>query len=284
LARTPVTQQASPWYKDAVIYGVDVAKFRDGNGDGIGDFVGLTEKLPYLEELGVTCLWLLPFFTTPNKDNGYDVSDYYAVNPDVGTRKDFLDFLHAAGEHGIRVIVDLVANHTSDEHPWFEAARRDEKSRYRNYYVWSEGPPPLTPGQRSIFPGEVDTVWTYDEIARAYYFHNFYPFQPELNSANRQVREEMLRVMDYWISLGVMGFRIDAAPLLIGQNGLERADPDDPHGVLREMSTLMRNRRPAGMLLGEVKCRSRKSAPISAAVTSSTCSSISLAPATCSLP
>ncbi|GLQ55325.1 alpha-amylase family protein [Devosia nitrariae] len=241
-----------PWYVDAVIYGVDIEKFADGNGDGIGDFIGLAERLPYIAELGVTCIWLLPFFGSPGRDNGYDVSDYYAIHPHVGTRDDFLFFLHRAGEHGIRVIIDLVANHTSNEHPWFHAARRDEHSRYRDYYVWSHDPPPVEPNTHSIFPGEETSVWTYDEIARAYYFHKFYDFQPDLNMANQEVREEILRVIDYWLSFGISGFRIDAAPLMISDNGLERANPSDPHGVLRELALYVRERRDQGLLIGEV--------------------------------
>ena len=241
-----------PWYTDAVIYGIDVEKFADGNGDGIGDFVGLAEKVPYIAELGVTCIWLLPFFASPDRDNGYDVSDYYHIGTRVGTAADFLAFLHKAGEHGIRVIIDLVANHTSNEHPWFEAARRDEKSHFRDYYVWSPDPPPVEPGTHSIFPGEETSVWTYDEVARAYYFHKFYHFQPDLNIANPAVRAEIERVIDYWLSLGISGFRIDAAPLVIGQNGLERANPTDPHGILRDLSAYVAQRRPGGLLLGEV--------------------------------
>jgi maltose alpha-D-glucosyltransferase / alpha-amylase len=241
-----------PWYLDAVIYGIDVEKFADGNGDGIGDFIGLTEKLPYITGLGVTCIWLLPFYGSPDRDNGYDVSDFYAINPKVGTRADFLEFLHRAGEQGIRVIIDLVVNHTSNEHPWFEAARRDDKSRYRDYYVWSADPPSVAHGATSIFPGEEPKVWTYDEVARSYYFHKFYHFQPDLNIANEEVRREILRVVDYWLAFGVSGFRVDAAPLIIGDNGLEHANPRDPHGVLRELESYMQQRRSDGVLLGEV--------------------------------
>ncbi|UWU18277.1 alpha-amylase family protein (plasmid) [Rhizobium sullae] len=242
----------TPWYIDAVIYGIDVEKFADGNGDGIGDFIGLTQRLSYLNDLGVTCIWLLPFYGSPDRDNGYDVSDFYAINPKVGTRTDFLNFLHGAGEHGIRVIIDLVVNHTSNEHPWFEAARRDDKTRFRDYYVWSRDPPSVEAGATSIFPGEETSVWSYDEVARAYYFHKFYHFQPELNIANPQVRQEIERVVDYWLAFGVSGFRLDAAPLIIGDNGLERANPRDPHGVLRDIGTYLQKRRPGGVLLGEV--------------------------------
>lgn len=243
---------SSNWYEEAVIYSIDVEKFADGNGDGIGDFIGLTEKLTYLSELGITCIWLLPFYRSPDRDNGYDVSDFYSVNPKVGTLDDFLTFLHSAGEHGIRVVIDLVVNHTSDQHPWFQAARRDDKTRYRDYYVWSADPPPVAAGAKSIFPGEVNSLWTYDEIARAYYFHHFYDFQPELNAANPQVREEILRIVDYWIAFGVSGFRLDAAPLIIADKGLEHANPRDPHGILRQIGAYLQGRRPGGVLLGEV--------------------------------
>ncbi|WP_064695464.1 alpha-amylase family protein [Rhizobium aegyptiacum] len=244
--------RSSSWYEEAVIYSIDVEKFADGNGDGIGDFIGLSDKLPYLSELGITCIWLLPFYRSPDRDNGYDISDFYSINPKVGTLDDFLTFLHGAGEHGIRVIIDLVVNHTSDQHPWFQAARRDDETRYRDYYVWTADPPPVASGARSIFPGEVDSLWTYDEVARAYYFHSFYEFQPELNAANPQVQEEMLRIVDYWIAFGVSGFRLDAAPLVIAHKGLEHANPRDPHGILRQIGSYVQSRRPGGVLLGEV--------------------------------
>nr|WP_259667729.1 alpha-amylase family protein [Rhizobium lentis] len=247
-----VPNRSSSWYEEAVIYSVDVEKFADGNDHGIGDFIGLTEKVPYLSELGITCIWLLPFYRSPDRDNGYDVSDFYSINPKVGTLDDFLTFLHSAGEHGIRVIVDLVVNHTSDQHPWFQAARRDDETRYRGYYVWSADPPPVAPGAKSIFPGEVESLWTYDQVARASYFHSFYEFQPELNAANPQVREEMLRIVDYWTAFGVSGFRLDAAPLIIADKGLEHANPRDPHGILRQIGSYLQSRRPGGVLVGEV--------------------------------
>lgn len=241
-----------PWYLDAVFYAIDVKRFADSNGDGIGDFPGLTGKIPYLAELGITCIWLLPFFSSPGRDNGYDVSDYYRIDHRLGTTEDFLAFIHAAGERGIRVVIDLVVNHTSDEHPWFHAARHDARSRYRDYYVWSEEAPPVKPDDHSVFPDEEPTVWTHDDVAGAYYYHKFYRFQPELNTGNPAVLEAIQRIMDYWLSLGVAGFRLDAIPFVIGQNGLSRADPENPDGVLQGFNTYIQDRRPGGLLLGEV--------------------------------
>ncbi|GGE28630.1 maltose alpha-D-glucosyltransferase [Agaricicola taiwanensis] len=246
------------WYQDAIIYGIDVEKFADGNGDGIGDFIGLTSKLPYLRKLGITCIWLLPFFDTPNRDNGYDIRDYYRLNPQTGTMGDFIEFIRRAGEHGIRVIVDLVVNHTSTEHPWFEAARRDARSRFRDYYIWSDSPPAIDTNNTTIFPGEEDNVWTYDEVANAYYFHRFYHFQPELNIANEEVREEVAKIMQYWMAFGVAGFRIDAAPIMIGENGLRRSEPRDPHGVLHDMNAVLRERLPDGLMMGEANVEPEK--------------------------
>lgn len=243
------------WYQDAIIYAVDVEKFADSDGDGVGDFKGLTAKLPYLRSLGVTCVWLLPFFDTPDRDNGYDIRDYYRVNPRTGTLEDFVEFIQRSGEQGMRVIADLVVNHTSNEHPWFEAARRDERSCFRNYYIWAEVPPRLDPDDENIFPGEEDSVWTYDEVAHAYYFHRFYDFQPDLNIRNDQVRAEILKIVDYWVSLGVYGFRVDAAPIMIGENGLARSAPEDPHGPLREINHHLTQRHADGLLLGEANVK-----------------------------
>ncbi len=239
------------WYQDAVIYAVDVEKFYDGDGDGVGDFQGLTEKLPYLRSLGVTCLWLLPFYDTPDRDNGYDIRDYYRINPKTGTLQDFITFIQRSGEQGIRVIADLVVNHTSDEHPWFQAARRDPKSRFRDYYVWTERPPRLEADDQTIFPGEEDSVWTYDEVASSYYFHRFYHYQPDLNVANPEVRREIIKIIDYWMALGVAGFRVDAAPIIVGENGLDRSAPEDPNGPLRDMHKAVCGRREDALLLGE---------------------------------
>ena len=189
------------WYKNAVIYCLDVETFMDSNGDGIGDFGGLADRLDHIEALGATCVWLLPFYPTPNRDNGYDVTDFY-VDPRLGTLGDFVAFTHAAHDRGLRVIVDLVANHTSIDHPWFQAARSDPASRYRDWYVWSkEKPEDIHEGV--VFPGVQDTTWTYDEVAQAWYMHRFYKHQADLNIANPEVREELEKVMGFWLQLGV---------------------------------------------------------------------------------
>jgi len=203
------------WYKDAVIYALDVKTYQDGDGDGVGDFRGLRQRLSHIEGLGVTCLWLQPFYPSPNKDGGYDIADYYGIDPRLGTLGDFVEFMHQARERGLRVIADLVVNHTSDRHPWFQTARKDRRSPYRDYYIWSEAKPD---GDQDgiVFPGAQDSVWTYDETARAYYYHQFYHHQPDLNIANPQVREEICKIMGFWLELGLSGFRLDAAPFLGG--------------------------------------------------------------------
>src|SRR5687768_5132963 len=240
------------WYKNAVIYCVDVETFMDSNGDGIGDFRGLTDRLDHIEALGATCIWLLPFYPTPNRDNGYDVTDFYAVDQRLGTLGDFVAFTHAAHDRGLRVIVDLVANHTSIDHPWFQAARSDPGSRYRDWYVWSkEKPADIHDGV--VFPGVQDTTWSYDEAAQAWYMHRFYKHQADLNIANPEVREELDRVMGYWLELGVSGFRVDAVPFLIEYLGLpEEEQPDrDPHLYLTHMRDFLSWRRAEAMLLAE---------------------------------
>ena len=206
------------WHKNAVVYTVDLPSFADGNGDGIGDFLGLSGKLDYLAGLNVNCLWLQPFFPSPRRDNGYDVSDYYSVDPRYGTLGDFVEFSHAAQERGIRIITDLVVNHTSKDHPWFQEARRDPKSKYRNWYVWSKEKPPNAE-QGMVFPGAQKTTWTYDRMAGEYYFHRFYDHQPDLNTGNPAVRAEIEKIIRTWLQLGVSGFRVDALPFVITTKG-----------------------------------------------------------------
>lgn len=209
------------WYKDAIMYEMDVETFYDSNGDGVGDFAGLARRLDYLSSLGITCLWLLPFFPTPNRDNGYDISDFYDIDPRLGSLGEFVEFMHLASERGIRVLADLVVNHTSDQHPWFQQSRRDKNSPYRDYYIWSkERPENYNRGM--AMPGPQQTTWTYDEVAGEWYFHRFFSFQPDLNIENPAVREEIRKIVGFWLQLGVSGFRVDAVPYLIEQPGVDR--------------------------------------------------------------
>ena len=241
------------WHKNETIYSVDVETFYDSTGNGVGDFQGLIDRLGYLSRLGVSCVWLLPFYETPNLDNGYDIADYYQVDSRLGALGDFVEFTYEARARGIRVIVDLVVNHTSDQHPWFQAARRDPESPYREYYVWTDNPG-AAPDKETFFPGEEEDVWAYDEVAEAYYYHRFYRFQPDLNLRNPDVREEIRKILGFWLELGVSGFRIDAATLMIDQKG---ALPplDDPHSVLREMKSFVRSRQGDAILLAEADDR-----------------------------
>jgi maltose alpha-D-glucosyltransferase/alpha-amylase len=240
------------WYENAIVYCLDVETFADSDGDGIGDFTGSTRRLDYLSGLGVTCLWLMPFYPTPNGDDGYDVADYEAVDPRLGTIGDFAAFVLEAEERGIHVIVDLVPNHTSDQHPWFQAARQDPASPYREWYVWREDDPGDT-SDKAVFPGEQEGIWSYDEAAEAWYLHHFYAFQPDLNFANPAVREAFRKIMGLWLQLGVAGFRVDAAPFLINPVGGDGAGSMEPaHRYLRELQDFAVHRRGNAVLLGEV--------------------------------
>ncbi len=237
------------WYKNAVIYCLDVKTYVDGNGDGIGDFAGLTRRLDYLAGLGVTCLWLQPFYPSPNKDNGYDVSDYYGVHAEYGTFGEFVDFMNHARQLGLRVIVDLVVNHTSDQHPWFRAACKDPEAPQRSWYVWSK----TRPGDYKsgvVFPGVQKTTWSYQRDARAYYFHRFYDCQPDLDTTNPEVRREMLRIMGFWLQLGVSGFRMDAVPFLIERKGARTRHTKD-YELLHEMRDFLQWRCGDAILLAE---------------------------------
>jgi len=190
----------------------------DANGDGIGDFQGLMRRLDYLHGLGITAIWLMPFQPSPYRDDGYDVADYYGVASRHGMLGDFVEFTHAAAQRGIRVIIDLVVNHTSDRHSWFQEARKNRNSEYRDWYVWSDKKPPNA-NKGMVFPGVQKSTWSYDKIARSWYFHRFYNFQPDLNTSNPYVQAEILKIMGFWIQLGVVGFRMDAVPFIISTKG-----------------------------------------------------------------
>ena len=237
------------WYKNAILYCMDVEKYVDGNGDGVGDFTGLTRKLDYLAGLGVTCVWLQPFFPSPNRDNGYDVADYYGVHAKYGTPGEFVDFMNHAESLGIRVIVDLVVNHTSISHPWFQAARRDPKSPYRDWYLWSKKRP-KDHNTGMVFPGVQKTTWTWDSVAKMYYFHRFYDHQADLNTMHPKLREEIERIMGYWLQLGVSGFRMDAVPFLISSKGAG-VKPRKDYELLHQMRDFLQWRKRDAILLAE---------------------------------
>ena len=248
-----VTQTSDLWWKSAVVYCLDVETYLDWTGDGHGDLQGLAARLDYLAELGVNCLWLMPFYATPGRDDGYDVTDFYAVDPRLGSLGDLVEVLRTARDRGIRVIADLVVNHTSAAHPWFQSARSSRDSPYRDYYVWRDEPPE-GPLPEPIFPDAEESVWTYDEQAGQYYLHRFYKHQPDLNVTNPKVREEIAKIVGVWLQLGMSGFRVDAVPFLIEglrEAGGEAAAPD-PHEFLRHLRGFLHRRCGDAMLLGEV--------------------------------
>jgi trehalose synthase len=238
------------WWKNAVIYCVDVELFADSNDDGVGDFPGLTDRVEYLAGLGVTCVWLMPFYPSPRRDGGYDIADYCGVDPRLGSLGDVVEFLRAARERGIRVIADLVVNHTSVDHPWFQAARADRDSPYRDFYCWVDEPPADGP-KDIIFPGQETSNWQYDEVAGQYYLHRFYKSMPDLNITNPRVRDEIHKVAGFWLEVGMSGFRLDAAPFVIELTGGEHAPHGDPHEYLRDLRAFMDRRRGDAILLAE---------------------------------
>lgn len=236
------------WYKNSIIYSLDLDTFMDGNGDGVGDLPGLINRLDYLNSLGVDVIWLAPFQPSPNRDNGYDISDYYGVDPRYGSSGDFVDFMNHARKRGMRVILDLVVNHTSNQHPWFKQARRDPNSRYRHWYLWSKKRPAGW-NKGMVFPGVQQAVWTRDPVARQYYHHRFYDFQPDLNMDNPHVRAEIRRIMGYWLQLGVDGFRVDAVPFILESRHGEATRLQFEY--LAEMRQFLQWRAGSAALLGE---------------------------------
>jgi maltose alpha-D-glucosyltransferase / alpha-amylase len=238
------------WYKNAIIYSLSVETFMDANGDGVGDFQGLIRRLDYLQGLGVTAIWLMPFQPSPQRDGGYDISDYYGVDPRYGTLGDFVEFTHGCKQRGMRVLIDLVVNHTSDQHPWFQSARMSPASPYRDWYVWSKKKPAGS-DDGVVFPGVQKTTWTRDKAANEYYFHRFYEFQPDLNTANPAVQAEILKIMGFWLQLGVSGFRMDAVPFVIARKGADVTKPIEQHYMLRIFREFLQWRKGEAIILAE---------------------------------
>jgi maltose alpha-D-glucosyltransferase/alpha-amylase len=238
------------WFRHGVIYCLDVDTYQDSNGDGLGDLPGLIDRLDHLARLGVTCIWLNPIFSSPDRDDGYDITDFYAVDPSLGSLGDFVELIHQAKNRGLRVIIDLVVNHTSDQHPWFQAARSDPESVYRNWYVWSSVEP-KTLNQGMVFPGYQATTWTFDEQAEAWYYHRFYDFQPDLNMSNPAVRQEIEKIIGFWLQLGVDGFRLDAAPFVIELTVPDDANPRQDFSWLNDFRRQLSWRRGDAVILAE---------------------------------
>jgi maltose alpha-D-glucosyltransferase / alpha-amylase len=231
------------WYHNAVIYSLDVETFMDSNDDGIGDFTGVVSKLDHLAGLGINCLWLRPFFPSPMADDGYDVMDYYNINPRYGNLGDFVDLLIKANAFGIQIIIDLVVNHTSIEHKWFQQSRADSNSKYRDYYIWKKKLSQEDQKEENML--EDGSIWTFDQKAKAYYMHHFYKEQPDLNIANPEVRKEIIKIMGFWLQMGVSGFRIDAAHIMVHET------KDNVFEMLEEMRTFIESRNPNAILLAE---------------------------------
>ena len=238
------------WFKDAVFYEAPVKSFFDSDNNGIGDFRGMAEKLDYIKKLGVDCIWLLPMYPSPFKDDGYDIADFVSIHHQYGTMVDLKTFLDAAHERGLKVIADLVVNHTSDQHVWFQEARKDPDSPYRDYYVWSDDPT-LYPDARIIFIDTEVSNWTYDPEAKQYFWHRFFSNQPDLNYDNPAVREAMLNIVRFWLDLGLDGFRCDAVPYLIEREGTICENLPETHEFLQLLRRTVDKEFPGKILLAE---------------------------------
>lgn len=238
------------WYADAVFYELYIRAFKDSDGDGHGDFRGAMSKLDHIQSLGVDCIWVQPMYPSPLLDDGYDVADYMDIHPDYGTLEEFRAFLDAAHERGLRVITDMVMNHTSDQHPWFQAARTDPNSPYRDYYVWSDTPDKYNE-TRIIFLDVEDSNWTYDEVAGQYFWHRFYSSQPDLNYDNPAVHEEMFRAVRFWLDMGVDGFRADAVPYLYEREGTNCENLPETHAFLKKLRAMIEEEYPGRVLIAE---------------------------------
>ena len=243
-------QEDKLWYKDTVIYQLHVRTFCDSNADGIGDFVGLTQRLDYLQELGTTAIWLLPFYPSPLRDDGYDIADYTTVHPSYGTLEDFKTFLNAAHTRGLRVIIEMVLNHTSDQHPWFQEARSSRDNPKRDWYVWSDTDTKYQ-GVRIIFVDTEMSNWSWDPISKQYYWHRFFTHQPDLNFDNPEVFEATWEVMKFWLDLGIDGYRLDAVPYLVEREGTSCENLPETHAVIKEIRKRLDQFYPGKMLLAE---------------------------------
>jgi trehalose synthase len=247
-----LTRTSDLWWKNAVVYCLDVETYADGNGDGCGDFRGLIDKIDHLARLGVTCLWLMPFYPSPDRDDGYDITDFYAVDPRLGTPGDVVELVRTARDRGIRVIADLVVNHTSDQHPWFIESRSSRDSAKRDWYIWEDEEPPDA-AQGVVFPDQETSLWELDRGTKQYYLHQFYKHQPDLNIANPEVRDEIARILGYWTELGLSGFRVDAVNFLIEtKRQQDKVSLPDPHDYLADLAAFLRRRNGESVLLGEV--------------------------------
>jgi maltose alpha-D-glucosyltransferase/alpha-amylase len=243
-------QEDNQWYKDAVIYQLHVRTFCDSNGDGIGDFVGLTQRLDYLQELGTNTIWLLPFYPSPLRDDGYDIADYTTVHPSYGTLDDFKAFLTAAHNRGLRVVIEMVMNHTSDQHPWFQEARSSRDNPKRDWYVWSDTDTKYQ-GVRIIFIDTELSNWTWDPVSKSYYWHRFFSHQPDLNFDNPDVFEAMWEIMRFWLDMGVDGFRLDAVPYLVEREGTSCENLPETHAIIKQVRKRLDEFYPGRMLLAE---------------------------------
>jgi maltose alpha-D-glucosyltransferase / alpha-amylase len=247
----PVKPPTPLWFKEAIIYQLHIKTFCDANNDGIGDFRGLLSRLDYLKNLGVTAIWLLPFYPSPLRDDGYDIADYFTVNPSYGTLDDFKQFLDVAHQNGLRVITELVLNHTSDQHLWFQKSRRAAPGDpWRDYYVWSDDPTKYGEA-RIIFKDSELSNWTYDPVAKSYFWHRFFFHQPDLNYDNPEVKAAAFQVLDFWLDLGVDGLRLDAVPYLIEREGTSCENLSETHKILQELRTRIDAKYTDRMLLAE---------------------------------
>jgi trehalose synthase len=239
------------WWKNAVFYCLDVETFLDADGDGCGDLRGLCDRLDYLAGLGIGCAWLMPFMPSQQRDDGYDITDFYGVDPRLGTHGDMVELIRTARDRGIRVIADLVVNHTSDRHPWFRDARRGPASSFHDFYVWKDEKPEEKPGD-VVFPDRERSNWAFDQEAGRWYLHRFYSHQPDLNVSNPEVRDEIAQVAGFWLEQGISGFRVDAVPFLIEPVGIPEEKRADPHELLRDLRRFLGRRSGESVLLGEV--------------------------------